>query len=151
VHNGTEENLPVDQALYWRKGGTELEGLKLALTSTSLYVGFDASRPMVEGLSLFVYVYPERPRRVAALTLEVPVVEPSGPILLWQRNADEPVVAGYYTVADFFLEGRIFLEELPRPESPDEVTMDISTTFFGSGVLEEFEYGTIYLRDVPLF
>lgn len=151
VHNGSEENVAVEQALYWRKGGTELEGLKLALTSSSLYLGFDASRPMVEGLSLFVYVYPERPRGVAALTLEIPVVDPSGPILLWRRNADEPVVAGYYTVADFFLEGRIFREELPQPDSPDEVTMDIATTFFGSGVVEEFEYGTVQLRDVPIF
>lgn len=151
VTGGTEATIPLGESLYWRKGGTELEGLKLARTETSLYIGFDSSRPMVEGLSLFLYLYPARPRRVAEMTLEIPVVEPTGPILLWRRGVEEPIVAGYFTVADFFLEARVFSEELALPESVEEVTVDVSTAFFGPDLMEEFEYGTVYLRDAPEF
>jgi hypothetical protein len=151
ITDAREETLPLGETLYWRKGGTELEGLKIALTDTSLYFGFDASRPMVEGLSLFAYIYPGRPRGVAAITVEIPVAEPTGPILVWRRGVDDPVVAGYFTVADFFLEGRVFREALGRPEDIDEVSIDISTAFFGPGVFEEFEYGTVYLREAAKF
>ncbi len=151
VTDAGEETRAVGQTLYWRKGGTELEGLKIALTETSLYFGFDASRPMVEGLSLFAYVYPERPRGVGEITVEIPVSDPTGPVLVWRRGVDEPVVAGYFAVADFFLEGRVFREDLGLPVETDDVSVDISTAFFGPGVFEEFEYGTIYLREAAKF
>lgn len=151
VTDAREETIPLEETLYWRKGGTELEGLKIALTETSVYVGFDASRPMAEGLSIFAYVYPERPRSAAELTVEIPVAEPTGPILVWRRGVDEPIVAGYFTVADFFLEGRLFRDAFGAPGATDNVSVDISTVFFGPGVLEEFEYGTVYLRDAAEF
>jgi len=143
--------LPLEESLYWQKGGTELEGLKMALTDTSLYLGFEASRPMVEGLSLFVYIYAGRPRGVADTTVEIPVTEPTGPIIVWRRGAEGPAVSGYFTLADFFLEGRVFLEDLGLPGTLEEVSLDVSTAFFGPGITEEFEYGTVYLRDAANF
>ncbi len=151
VVDAGERTLPLEDSLYWQKGGTELEGLKMALTDSSLYLGFDSSRPMAEGLSLFIYIYTGRPRGVAATTVEIPVAHPSGPILVWRRGNDLPRVSGYFTVADFFLEGRLFREDLGLPENIDQVSLDVSTAFFGPGVLEEFEYGTVYLREAAEF
>jgi len=142
--------LSVDRSFYWKKSGTGLERVKGIRTDDYLYFLFSSASPMTDGLSFFLYFYLERePGTVNRYTVELMVREGVGYVLLWTEGAQTPQPVGSYIQNGYLLEARIRLDALPEVlRLSDDVSADLTSCFFDSGLYEEYFFTTMYLRDL---
>jgi hypothetical protein len=149
---GRRELQKIQDSLHWRKGGTQIETIKALRDGGSLNFMFSTLSEMADGLSFFFYVFDDRlTGSKAAFSLEVPVRGAWGPVLLWLSDEKKPRQIGEFVRNQFYLEGRVDLAALP-PAKPEAVSggIDVASCFFGGGSLEEFQFTTINLADIPI-
>jgi hypothetical protein len=142
--------LSVDRSFYWKKSGTGLERVKGLRTGDYLYFLFSSASPMTDGLSYFLYFYLDRESgTVNRYTVELMVREGVGYVLLWTEGAATPQPVGSYIQNGYLLEARIRLDALPEVlQVSDDVSADLTSCFFDSGLYEEFFFTTMHLRDL---
>jgi hypothetical protein len=142
--------LSVDRSFYWKKSGTGLERVKGIRTDDYLYFFFSSASAMTDGLSLFLYFYVDRNTgEMNRFTLEFMVREGVGYVLLWTEGTPTPKVVGSYVQSGYLLEARVRLDALPEVlQISDDVSADLTSCFFDSGLYEEFFFTTMYLRDL---
>jgi hypothetical protein len=144
----------IQDSLYWRRGGTNLESLKALLYEEELFFLASSLSEMSDGLSVLLNVYENREDDPSRFVVEIPVGAEgeSGYVYLWERGASTPLRIGEFVASSFYLEARIFLDALPEegPDLADPATsFDISTRFSEEGITEEFRLATIFARAIP--
>jgi hypothetical protein len=150
--SGRRELFKIKDSLHWRKGGTQIETIKALRDGGSLNIMLSTTSEMADGLSFFFYAYNERlPGSRAAFSLEIPVHGSWGPVLLWAGNDKKPRQVGEFVKNQFYLEARIDLAGIPLGKSePAAGGVDAASCFFGGGSVEEFQFTTIGMQDIPI-
>ena len=154
--DGKSEKRPIEEALYWKKGGTQITELKAYRDTDAIYLYLEAASPFARELSIFLYVYPARDAGEAntvALELLPSAADMPGSLVLWQQNNPKPSLVGKMASTSIRLECAVPLDGIPRALSPEGVeglSFDLVTCYheYASGLFEEFFFTTIYLKDV---
>ncbi len=144
---GLREQRRIERSLFWGRGGSRLESVKAEVKDDEILLLFSTRSETAAGLSLYLYIYPSRDVDTSEFTIEVPVSETSGPVVLWSVYNDEPRVVGQYLRRAFYVEARIPLASLPADlgEIPFEtLSLDLRTSYFDGGRHEEFHHATIF-------
>lgn len=149
-------NLPIRNAVYWGKGGTELVSFKALAEQEKLFLCFNSTSPFAPGLSIYFYVFDDRKTRdVNLYTVEIAIGdEPAeGAILLWTRGKDTPASIGNFRAAGAALEGVIDLAALPegvRAGLMKRYSFDLKTGFHekGSGFYEEYFFTSRFFSEI---
>jgi hypothetical protein len=138
--------LNLGQSQFWAKGGTDLEHFRAIRSGGELLVMVSARSLMTKGLSYLLRFYepvagaPSRNR----FLLEIPVDAATGPVLAWEDGKADPRVAGDFATADYYLEARFRLSDLPAGLPPllgKECQVEVAATYSQPGQSEEFTYG----------
>ena len=150
--DNSQAEYEIDDALFWGRGGTDVTSVRAVRSQTHLYLMFETGSDIIPGTSYYLYAHPSRvatgPNRY---TLEVHVTGPSGFVYLWEAGVDEPRIVGDYAFDRFFLEARIGRGRLPNEAllfADSETSFDIAAALYLSGIVEEFEVGTLELGAV---
>ncbi len=150
--NTAQAEYEIDDALFWGRGGTDVASVRAVRSQTHLYLMFETGSDIIRGTSYYLYAHPSRiatgPNRY---TLEIHVTGPSGFVYLWEAGVDEPHIVGDYAYDRFFLEARIGRSRLPNQAllfADSETSFDIAAALYLSGIVEEFEVGTLELGAV---
>jgi hypothetical protein len=147
---GQREAVRIEDSLYWHKGGTQLESIKALIEKNSLNIMLSTTTEMADGLSFYFYAFRDRLQAsLAAYSVEIPVHGAWGPVLLWKKGENKPGVIGEFVKSQFYLEARLDLASLPADPAPDG-GIDVASCFFGGGAVEEFDFTTINVRDIPV-
>jgi hypothetical protein len=148
---GTTTRRNLGDSLYWPKGGTDVEQLKLVSSARFVYLMVETRSEMTRGLAYYLYAFEDRDRRQASYTIEIPITEgSSGFVFLWTPERDTPRIIGEFAYEPFFLEARVDLSRVPAgvPVATSGLSFDFSSAFSGARVTEEFFYTTLYARDI---
>lgn len=144
--------LPIDEAFFWERGGTDVESVRAVRSQTHLYLMFEAESNIIDGTSYFLYAHPSRsieaPNR---FTVEIYVTGPSGFVYLWEAGNARPIIIGDYAYDRFFLEARIGRSRLPTDAllfADEETSFDITAALYSAGLVEEFDVGILRLGAV---
>ena len=144
---GLHERRMIERSLFWGRGGTRLESVKAELRDEDILLLFSTRSETAAGLSLYLYIYPNRDVDASEFTVEIPVSESSGPVVLWSVYREEPRVVGSYLRRAFYVEARIPLASLPSDLGKipfDELSLDLRSSYFDGGRHEEFHHATIF-------
>lgn len=137
----------IERSLFWGRGGTRLESVKAEVRDDEILLLFSTRSETAAGLSLYLYIYPDRDVDASDFTIEIPVSDNSGPVVLWSVYNDEPRVVGEYLRRAFYVEARIPIVSLPSDlgEIPfEELSLDLRSSYFDGGRHEEFHHTTIF-------
>lgn len=152
TRSGLRRRRELSASLYWGKGGTGVEQVKLIASETYGYLMLETRDAITPGASYYLYGYDERAQDRASYTVEIAVTGPdSGFVFLWLPDRREPVIVGEFVYEPFFLEARLDFSRLPAEvprSSAGSLSFDFSTAFTGARVSEEFFYTTLYARDI---
>ncbi len=149
----TSAIIALDDSVYWGRGGTSLDRLRLALDERMFYGMLTAFQEFQEGLSVLMYFYVERSDSARNLyAIEIPVLGEKGQVLLWTREEQAEVVGNFHR-GDFVLEFQIHREFLPLEiqqalQGLRDGSFDISTGFTDGEIYEEFLYGNLPIRNL---
>jgi hypothetical protein len=150
---GLRETLKISESLFWKKGGTGVDTLKVLLEGNRLFIMISGNGEMTEGLSYFFYIFDDRSGGGSPkLTVEIPLQRLSGPVFLWDPEYDSPLYIGSYVRGAFLLEARIDLFRIPakiREHNWTDLSADFTSCFFNAGHTEEFYFTTFSEIDVP--
>ncbi|MCA1754832.1 MAG: hypothetical protein LC641_09095 [Spirochaeta sp.] len=141
------EHRMIERSLFWGRGGTRLESVKAEVRDNDILLLFSTRSETAAGLSLYLYIYPSRDIDSAKFTIEIPVSENSGPVVLWSIYNNEPRVVGTFLRRAFYVEARIPLETLPSDlgDIPfEQLSLDLRSSYFDGGRYEEFHHATIF-------
>jgi hypothetical protein len=141
----------LDASLYWPKGGTDVERLKMVSSAGFAYLMIETRSEITRGASYSLYAFEGRERRQASYTIEIPITDgSSGFVFLWTPDRDTPRIVGEFTVEPFYLEARVDLSRVPAgvPVAAGGLSFDFASAFSGARVTEEFFYTTLYARDI---
>jgi hypothetical protein len=138
--------LSLGQSQFWAKGGTDLEHFRMAKGTGELLVMVSAKSLMTKGLSYLLRFYepvagaPSKNR----FLLEIPVDAATGPALAWEDGKADPKVAGDFATADYYLEARFRLADLPPALAAllgKDCQIEVAASYSQPGQSEEFTYG----------
>ncbi len=150
-----QRNLALEDSLLWGRGGSRLERVKALRWETSLFVMAASVSEMSPGMSILMRLYPDRAGAEAnEYTIEIPLSDVGGPVLLWSSESDRPRVVGDFVRTRFFVEAEIRTELLPGAVnglSNGGISFDIGTRLSDHALLEEFHHTTGFVRDIPGF
>ncbi|TVQ40234.1 MAG: hypothetical protein EA384_03705 [Spirochaetaceae bacterium] len=141
----------LSRSQFWGRGGTELDTLKAIAGDRAVYLMASTHSRIAPGMSLFLFGYRNRDDRQALYTVEVPVGEPSGPVLLWVAGSDQPKVVGRYVSDAFMFEADLRYDLLPSAlfDVPvNSAFVEVATGYSGAGRHEEFYHARIYLSSI---
>ncbi|MFP4509644.1 MAG: hypothetical protein ACLFNQ_05895 [Spirochaetaceae bacterium] len=150
-----QRDLTLSDSLLWGRGGSRLERVKALRWEESVFIMAASVSEMSNTMSILVRLYPDRSTFNAnEYTLEIPLSDVGGPVLLWSDRTAEPRIVGDFVRTRFFVEA-----ELKTDRFPDELarlvdggtSFDISTRLSDHGLLEEFHHTTGFVRDIPGF
>jgi hypothetical protein len=113
-------------------------------SKTELLVMVSARSLMSKGLSLLFRLYDSAAATKPSLVLEIPVDFATGPVLAWENGKSEPKVAGDFATADYYLEARFRLADLPASVGKllgKDWQIEVSSAFNQPGLSEEFFQG----------
>jgi hypothetical protein len=148
----TSTEIGVGDSVYWGRGGTGLDRLRLALDDDFFYGMASSYQEIQDGLSLLLYFYQERSESSLNLyAIEVPIAGDTGHVLLWRGERSVEVVGNYHR-GDFFFEFQVNREYLPREiqqslEGLQDGSFDVSTGFTDGAIYEEFLFGNVPLNN----
>ena len=148
---GVTRRRDVEDSLYWGKGGTAVEAVKLVFSAEYVYAMIGSRDAIERGVAYVFYAYDDRSRSRPRYTVEIPVTDGgSGFVFLWTPDRDTPLIVGEFVREAFYLEARIDLSRMPADLSMDEgiLSFDFSSVYSGARVTEEFFYTTLYARDI---
>ena len=148
---GATRSRTVEDSLYWGKGGTVVEAIKLVFSAEYAYAMIESGSAIEQGAAYVLYAYDDRSRSRARYTVEIPVTDgESGFVFLWTPDRDTPAIVGEFVRESFYLEARIDLSRVPAGLPMDEgsLSFDFSSVYSGARVTEEFFYTTLYARDI---
>jgi hypothetical protein len=150
---GRQETLKITESLFWKKGGTGVDTLKVLLEGNRIFFMISGTGEMAEGLSYFFYIFNSRSENGAQrLTVEIPIHRLSGPVFLWDPENTEPLYIGTYVRSAFLLEAGVDLDRIPekiRDQNWTDLSVDFTSCFFNAGHAEEFYFTTFSETDVP--
>lgn len=141
------KELELVDSLFWEKSGVKIERLKAVLGQEKLFIMVSAFQNILPGSRYILRFYPQADQMNVG-SLEIPVRGIGGPVYLWPRGSDTPVIVGQYSAANFSLEAEFDLPALSRFFGLDAGTFEssyweLSSALAEAGVLEEFVYGAI--------
>jgi hypothetical protein len=153
---GGRLELPLEQSLFWPKGGTGLADLKLLDDGKSLFVFVSTRSAIAEGLSIYLYFrQPHDPEGENRVTVELlPATnDKQGLPVLWVK--DHPAAAiGSLASHGFLLEAELDRKAIygALDSDPRQVAVELTTAYYDRASLahEEFYYAMIALSDVPI-
>ncbi len=128
----------------WAKAGTDLEHFRLVRNQSELLLMVSSRSLMSRGLSVLLRLYDASGQNTNRYTLEIPVDGTSGPALAWDQSKPDPKVVGDFATADYYLEARFRLADLPAEVQKllgQESFCELSCGFSQPGQYEEFYYG----------
>jgi hypothetical protein len=149
----TAADISLDDSVYWGRGGTGLDRLRLALDADFLYGMASSYQEIQDGLSLLMYFYRERSETAVNLyTVEVPIAGNTGHVVLWRDGGRVEIVGNYYR-GDFFVEFQVNREYLPLEiqqslQGLQDGSFDVSTGFTDGEIYEEFLFGNLPLNNI---
>ena len=148
--DGKSEKLPIENALYWKKGGTQISEVKAYLDRNALYLSVESASPFARELSIFLYVYRGRDAdAVNIVTLELVPSVPGRPgaVFLWQQGNTKPSLLGRPANTSIRLECLVPLDEMAQALSAHDLELlsfDLTTCYHesASGLFrfEQFAY-----------
>ncbi len=147
--------LPTANSLFWGRGGTAINQVKLYRDGEYLYIYFSSYSRMTAGLSYYLYLFKSRSsqeRNNYTIEFVVDDMAATGKVILWQKDRKSYQVIGELMDSSFFLEARLEISKLPVPV--DEIIADYSFDLTGSyydsrlKVYEEFFFTTLYGKDI---
>lgn len=145
--NGTLAIKPQD-AMSRAKAGTDLELVKVESDTNAYYLMISSRSAMIRGLSVLIKASASGAAS-AAFSLEIPVADLGGPVLLWPQTTPptaDPRLVGDFAQIGLFLEARIMKHEL----SPEQAKVfadpksrfAVSTSWSDGSFAEEWSYGS---------
>ncbi|HUX11564.1 MAG TPA: hypothetical protein VMW87_00975 [Spirochaetia bacterium] len=146
---GNRKDEPIDSSLYWKKGGTQIQYFKAVRSESYLYLLFSSASELSPGLSYMLYLFHDRTSGPGKYTVEIPVDGQSGLVVLWQNGTRTPRVIGDFVHSTFFIEARIRLDQLPVDLATSGWSIDLATLMRDAGLIEEFYFSTLFVRDIP--
>ncbi len=146
---GNREEEPIESSLYWKKGGTQIQYFKAVRSGSYLYLLFSSASELSPGLSYMLYLYRDRTSGAGKYTVEIPVDGQAGLVVLWENGANRPKVIGDFVHSTFFIEARIRLDQLPADLATTGWSIDLATLMRDAGLIEEFYFSTLFVRDIP--
>lgn len=153
--NRAQRDLTLSDSLLWGRGGTRLERVKALRWEDSLFIMAASISEISNTMSIIMRLYPDRSTFDAnEYTLEIPLSDVGGPVLLWSSETEEPRVVGDFVRTRFFVEAEIQTDRLPDELSrlaDGGTSFDISTRLSDHGLLEAFHHTTGFMRDIPGF
>lgn len=148
---GETRTRAVEDSLYWGKGGTTVEAIKLVFSAEYAYAMIETESSIERGAAYVLYTYDDRSRSRARYTIEISVTDgASGFVFLWTPDRDTPVIVGEFVRESFYLEARMDLSRVPGglPMDGGSLSFDLSSVYSGARMTEEFFYTTLYARDI---
>lgn len=151
--SATSIEISLDNAVYWGKGGTGIDRVRITVNDDFLYGMMSSYQELQDGLSVLLYYYRERTEKSVNLyTLEIPIAGTTGHVLLWKENGQVEIVGNYHR-GDFFVEFQINREFLPTEinqslDGQREGSFDVSTGFTDGQIFEEFLYGNVSINSI---
>jgi hypothetical protein len=152
---GARQELPLEQARFWKRGGTRIAELKLVDNGPSLYVFLSTHSAMAEGLSFYLYFRsPQDLEGENQVTVELlPAMAGSeGLAALWVKGR-EPAAAGTLASGAFFLEAALdkaqVLGALPPLKTACWLELTAGYHDRASLAYEEFYYARFALGELP--
>ncbi len=145
------ERVALSRAHFWGRGGTQLDTVKAVAGERAVYLKLSSHSQLTPGMSLFLFFYQDRLQSSARYTVEIPITDGSGWVLLWTDGSDEPRVIGNYVSDRFVLEAQMRYDLIPQAilgQRLDNAFADIATGFSGAGRHEEFYHARIYLSSI---
>jgi hypothetical protein len=147
--------LPIANSLFWGRGGTSINQVKLYRDGDYLYVYISSYSRMTAGLSYYLYLFKSRSRQEQNnYTIEFVVddMAATGKVILWQKDRKNYQVIGELMDSSFFLEARLEIGKLPAPldEIIAHYSFDLTSSYYDSRlkVYEEFFFTTLYGKDI---
>ncbi len=148
-------NIPIKHSVFWGRGGTQINQIKLYLSGEYLYIYCSSYSRLTSGLSFYLYLFKSRSAREQnnyTIELIVDDMADTSKVVLWQRNREKYEVIGELKNTNFFLEARIEIEKLPVPinEIITAYSIDLTSSYFDNKLkmYEEFFFTTIYGKDI---
>lgn len=148
---GVTRTRAVEDSLYWGKGGTVVDAIKLVFSAEYAYAMIESGSSIEQGAAYVLYAYDDRSRSRPRYTIEIAVTDgASGFVFLWTPDRDTPAIVGEFVRESFYLEARLDLSRVPSGLPMDEASLsfDFSSVYSGARVTEEFFYTTVYARDI---
>lgn len=149
------ENISLENALSFQRGGTDVEHVRMIRTANDLMVMVSSHSVMSKGLSYLFRLYANNQEKTNRFTLEIPIDGQGGPVLLWTSGKKEPQILGNFAIADYYVEARFSLKTLPAGLSKlfaSDWIIELSSAWSDSSMSEEYFWGrfpasTIVKRD----
>jgi hypothetical protein len=152
---GSINYVPIKHSLFWGKGGTPINQVKLYVADDYLYIYFSSFSHMTTGLSYYLYLFKSRNKKEQnKYTIELIIDEmaDTSRVILWQKERDKYEVIGELKNTSFCLEARVELSKLPLPikDIISSCSFDLTSSYFDSKLklYEEFFFTTIYGKDI---
>ena len=145
------DRVALSRSHFWGRGGTQLDTVKAVAGKRAVYLKLSSHSQLTPGMSLFLFFYQDRRQASAGYTVEIPITDASGWVLLWTEGSDEPRVIGNYVSDRFVLEAQLRYDLIPQAILGlrlDNAFADIATGFSGAGRHEEFYHARIYLSSI---
>ena len=142
--DGKSANINLANAQFWAKAGTDLEHFRMIRSKTELLVMVSSRSLMSRGLSGLLRLYESPTAKNPSAVLEIPLDAATGLTLAWETGKADPRVVGDFATADYYLEARFRLEDLPANLSAlqgKDWQVELSTSFSQPGQSEEFFLG----------
>ncbi|TVR34535.1 MAG: hypothetical protein EA404_02460 [Spirochaetaceae bacterium] len=145
------DRVALSRSHFWGRGGTQLDTVKAVAGKRAVYLKLSSHSQLTPGMSLFLFFYRDGRQPSARYTVEIPITDGSGWVLLWTEGSDEPRVIGNYVSDRFLLEAQMRYDLVPQAilgQRLPNAFADIATGFSGAGRHEEFYHARIYLSSI---
>ncbi len=147
--------VPIKHSLFWGKGGTAINQVKLYRNDGYLYVYISSYSRMTVGLSYYFYLFKSRAvqeKNKYTIELVVDDMADTSKVILWQKDRKNYTVIGELKCSSFYLEARIQLDKLPVPisEIVNYYSIDLTSSYYDNRlkIYEEFFFTTLYGKDI---
>lgn len=148
-------NVPIKHSVFWGRGGTQINQVKLYLADDYLYIYCSSYSRLTSGLSFYLYLFKSRSSQEQnnyTIELIVDDMADTSKVILWQRNREKYEVIGELKNTNFFMEARIQIEKLPVAiqDIIAAYSIDLTSSYFDNKLrmYEEFFFTTIYGKDI---
>jgi len=153
-HAGRGVEMPVEEAVTWRVGGTGVHRITALLGERWWYLSIVATDPVAAGTFYHARLFPDRSVPSSAGQVVIPVEGRSGPVVFYDP-AGRVTLVGQYVRRGDFLEAAIdrdTFEEMMPSAFDGDWSVDIASSASVAGIAgarEHFGVATIFLRDIP--
>lgn len=140
VQTSTEsKTIGVEESKFWGSELFPMDYVKTYVEQDKLFVLIASSQDLREKSSYYLYFFRNSDSNVESFSLEIPVLEYSGPVVSWDKNKN-PHPVGVYTQKRFLLEARIDTTKLPDWWTSARV--DVTAAVFDGSYSEEAVYSS---------